>query len=510
MESPATTAESPATSEEGEQLITSDTGSLRGGTLDADEEGEISLDTVETKADADDSLVVVLEGEDDVAPHVDGVGRPGSKKTSGHRRGGSGGSLGSSGSGRAAATVAAVKALGFPSERSGKGGLRHTHPSPARSYPQPLHARTRSNSSPTWTSHVRSSSPDEGERSDDEFTLGTTKAPNAATRRHNSTGRMLQGLMSNLVTEVEGYIDKGGESQNHMNDDCESDVFMTSSDEEDNTRQLGLARPLLSEVSLSSQEDVVEEGDTLVVGGVPLANTPHSTIYDRYRNSPTLMKGRRHHSGDPGYGPLRTSLHCIKGMVGVYVLYLPHLFAEGGLLFSLVALTCTGAIATFNLMLLHKCRSRLSNTSVSYSDIGLGAFGPKCRMLVEASLVCSQLGYCVTYLIYVANNISETAHKLWPSYPFGNAELLIAMQIAICIPLAWIRKLRVLGILMFVANACFAVGLLFTTEHVVSDWVEEGIVDEVDLINTSKLRFLLFLGGIVLCFEGIGLIIPIQ
>ncbi|CAM9305474.1 unnamed protein product [Laminaria digitata] len=205
-------------------------------------------------------------------------------------------------------------------------------------------------------------------------------------------------------------------------------------------------------------------------------------------------------------------------MVGSYVLYLPRMFAEGGMVFSAAALAVLSLASTYNMLLLLRCRELLARRGISacsYGQVGYTAYGRMGWIGVDVSLFLSQVGYCVVYLIFVAQNLGPLLRRALPSqygWLVGTLALMV-VQAFIQVPLSWVRRLKYLGAGMLVANACVVGGLLLILIEVARKLVEDGAAGETSgggivLVNPGDC--LILLGSVVGCFEGIGLVLPIQ
>eukprot|EP00903_Cladosiphon_okamuranus_P013130 g12245.t2 len=219
-----------------------------------------------------------------------------------------------------------------------------------------------------------------------------------------------------------------------------------------------------------------------------------------------------------GNSVTRTVVTYLKGMIGSYVLYLPRMFAEGGMVFSSAAVIVVALTSTYNMLLLLRCRESLVNrgvTACSYGEVARAALGRIGWVGVDVSLFCTQLGYCVVYLIFVQENLGPTVRRAFPSQPswLTGTMAMLLIQACIQVPLSWVRRLRYLGAGMLVANVCVFGGLVIILYEVARKLSDDGLAGEntggkVVLINPKDC--LILLGSVVGCFEGIGLVLPIQ
>eukprot|EP00904_Undaria_pinnatifida_P006913 jgi/Undpi1/3351/HiC_scaffold_15.g06724.m1 len=342
----------------------------------------------------------------------------------------------------------------------------------------------------------------------------------------------LQAFVAGLVVDVEEYMGRGGYEISP--DDREDGDNIADSDDDDDddvdTESTRLGRRAVGRSESdgggsgsgwleANQGEGAEGLDAALLtemtpgfagGEPPPRNSPQDFILQRARSSSASQYG--------GNSVRRTVITFLKGMVGSYVLYLPRMFAEGGMLFAAAALVLLSLASTYNMLLLLRCRESLARRGISacsYGQVGHTAFGRMGWFGVDVSLFLSQLGYCVVYLIFVAQNLGPLLRKVLPSeYRWLAGTLAILMvQACVQVPLSWVRRLKYLGAGMLVANACVVGGLLLILIEVVRKLAEDGAAGDASgggivLVNPGDC--LILLGSVVGCFEGIGLVLPIQ
>ncbi|CAM9721892.1 unnamed protein product [Ectocarpus sp. 12 AP-2014] len=343
--------------------------------------------------------------------------------------------------------------------------------------------------------------------------------------------RRLHSFVASLVSDVEEYAGRGGYALSP--DDREDDGLGcgTIFSDESEVDASEMEAPLLEDTtggdwSCGGGGDEEEESVGMSTALLTEATPGHNGILrarGRQNHPPgpqEFILRRAHSSSAAHYGGnsvARTVVTYLKGMVGSYVLYLPRMFAQGGMIFSAGAIILLSVASTYNMLLLLRCRERLVRRgipTVSYGEVALAAVGRVGYVAVDVSLFLSQLGYCVVYLIFVQQNIGPSLREAFPSQPAwltGTMALMVVQQACIQIPLSWVRQLKYLGAGMLIANICVFGGLLLILFQVVDQLIDTfppenagGIV----LINTSEC--LILLGSVVGCFEGIGLVLPIE
>lgn len=226
-------------------------------------------------------------------------------------------------------------------------------------------------------------------------------------------------------------------------------------------------------------------------------------------------------------------LGIIKGMVGPAILYLPHGFAKAGWLFAIPCLILSTFLflsSSACLLDAWKLESAKSNhvdnllqktakrTVLSYPELAHRALGPTGEAFVKIGIAFMQSGVCLTYLIFVPQNLKTVTYILF-GYDIDASYFVIVMLI-VEIPMSWIRDIRKLTITNLLANALILYGLVACLAIALSTAVEsnEGLGPIAELaFRFSKLDafssegWFLFIGTSVLLFEGtITLLVPLQ
>nr|KAE8926204.1 hypothetical protein PF009_g23603 [Phytophthora fragariae] len=195
-------------------------------------------------------------------------------------------------------------------------------------------------------------------------------------------------------------------------------------------------------------------------------------------------------------------LTLLKSFVGTGILFLPDGFRSGGILFSPLCLTFVAALTLYAMLRLLQCREVVGGT---YGHVGFKAYGSWGRRMVQISIIMMQAGFCCTYVIFVAQNMAEVL-DFW-----GHAvdtSTLILLQIAVYIPLSWIRYISYFSISNLIADVFILYGLAFILGN--SFWLlaTQGPAKDVELFNQQD--YPVFIGTSIFTFEGIGLVLPTQ
>mmetsp|Transcript_35690 Transcript_35690/g.45839 ORF Transcript_35690/g.45839 Transcript_35690/m.45839 type:complete len:497 (-) Transcript_35690:212-1702(-) len=197
-----------------------------------------------------------------------------------------------------------------------------------------------------------------------------------------------------------------------------------------------------------------------------------------------------------GLSAWSATITLLKSFVGTYLLYLPHMFQEAGLAFSLTILGMTAALSLFNMhLLLDCCQAEKGET---FGLIAKNAFGSWAKFAVDFSITVSQMSYCIAYFTYVAQNLQTY-------FPHYSLAFLMSIQLFLYIPLCSLRHLRFLSPFVLVANFCMFTGLFGVLYYFGVELFGNG-PQAVRLINPSFM--FIFVGSVSMSFEGTILVIP--
>ncbi|KAH6617619.1 transmembrane amino acid transporter protein-domain-containing protein [Chaetomium tenue] len=204
-------------------------------------------------------------------------------------------------------------------------------------------------------------------------------------------------------------------------------------------------------------------------------------------------------------GTVKTFFTLLKAFIGTGIMFLPKAFRNGGILFSTVAMLSVSAVTMVAFHLLLQCKLHHGG---GYGDIGNAIAGPRMRTLILFSIALSQLGFVCAGIVFVAENLETFFHAVTGGQnPFTSAGL-IAMQLIILVPLAWIRNISKLGPVALLADACILVGVSYIYWYTSTSLSATGLDPTVVLFNPK--HYTLTIGAAIFTFEGIGLILPIQ
>ncbi|KAM3394425.1 amino acid transporter AVT3B [Capsicum galapagoense] len=226
-------------------------------------------------------------------------------------------------------------------------------------------------------------------------------------------------------------------------------------------------------------------------------------------DTPLLVKN--HHLSSPS----KTFANVFIAIVGAGVLGLPYTFKRTGWVMGALMLF-TVAFLTYHCMMLlvysrRKIESHLKISS-SFGDLGFAVCGGFGRFAVDAMIVLSQAGFCISYLIFIANtlaycfNYSKTnpnptilglppkAVYIWSCFPFqlGLNSIPTLTHLAPLSIFADVVELGAMGVVMVED-----VIIYLKSSHVLETFGGFGV-------------FFYGLGVAVYAFEGVGMILPLE
>ncbi|KAE8740835.1 hypothetical protein FOCC_FOCC013627 [Frankliniella occidentalis] len=126
------------------------------------------------------------------------------------------------------------------------------------------------------------------------------------------------------------------------------------------------------------------------------------------------------------------------------------------------------------------------------------------RKTVYVCLVCTQLGFCAVYFMFVASNMKQVLDQYLPAI---DVHVYMAMALAPILLECWVRSLKYLVPFSLVANACMYAGIAITLYVCVRDGLPLP-ADRSLFADVSRLP--LFFGTALFCFEAIGLTMALK
>lgn len=234
-------------------------------------------------------------------------------------------------------------------------------------------------------------------------------------------------------------------------------------------------------------------------------------------NAP-LLEGRR------GATPAQTLGNIVVSIVGTGVLGLPYAFRTAGWLAGALGVAAAGAATFYCMLLLLECRDKLReqeteaegghhhNGDYTYGDLGEKCFGPIGRYFTEATIILSQTGGTVAYLVFIGQNISSIFAATGGGGWLSPSTVVLAFLLPIQAALSLIRSLSSLGRFSILADACTVLAVATVVKEDVGLLVARG---GSPFAGRSALAAGLWgvpfaFGFAVFCFEGFCMTLALE
>lgn len=214
----------------------------------------------------------------------------------------------------------------------------------------------------------------------------------------------------------------------------------------------------------------------------------------------------------------KTFANVFIAVVGAGVLGLPYSFKRTGWVVSLLMLFSVAALTHHCMMLLVRTRRRLESVMgftniASFGDLGFIVCGSVGRFAVDLMLFLSQAGFCVGYLIFIANTLANLFNSPTPTnlHPRILGLMPKTMYIWGCFPfqlglnsISTLTHMAPLSIFADIVDVG-AMGVVMI-EDVFIFFKNRPSVEAVGSLS----MFFYGLGVAVYAFEGVGMVLPIE
>jgi len=104
-------------------------------------------------------------------------------------------------------------------------------------------------------------------------------------------------------------------------------------------------------------------------------------------------------------GELFASL--LKSLMGIGILSVPSAYKNVGVLGGIFGTVFVVLVAVYSNYLIGKVLSKLGRSHKSYGDLAEGLLGPRVRIVVEATIICSQTLVPVFYIKYFGDQLND-------------------------------------------------------------------------------------------------------
>lgn len=214
----------------------------------------------------------------------------------------------------------------------------------------------------------------------------------------------------------------------------------------------------------------------------------------------------------------KTFANVFIAVVGAGVLGLPYSFKRTGWVVSLLMLFSVAALTHHCMMLLVRTRRRLESVMgftniASFGDLGFIVCGSVGRFAVDLMLFLSQAGFCVGYLIFIANTLANLFNSPTPTNLHPRILGLTPKTLYIwgCFPfqlglnsISTLTHMAPLSIFADIVDVG-AMGVVMI-EDVFIFFKNRPSVEAVGSLS----MFFYGLGVAVYAFEGVGMVLPIE
>ncbi|DBA95863.1 TPA: hypothetical protein ACH3X1_001407 [Trebouxia sp. C0004] len=197
---------------------------------------------------------------------------------------------------------------------------------------------------------------------------------------------------------------------------------------------------------------------------------------------------------------VRAASNLFISVVGAGVLGLPYAFKRSGLVQGTIVMVIIAALNLHCMLLLVKCKKRLESTAgvVTYNEVAATVLGKTGQRIVEVLLILSQSGFCVAYLVFIAQNLAPMTGYRGGYFILGACPVVVA--------LAMLRGVRALAPFSLIADAANVLGIIVVFYDYFGAFKQPATV--VEFKSASTLPFLF--GVVIYSYEGVGMILPVE
>ncbi|GMI74702.1 hypothetical protein like AT4G38250 [Hibiscus trionum] len=249
----------------------------------------------------------------------------------------------------------------------------------------------------------------------------------------------------------------------------------------------------------------------------PVASSSSNNLKSPLPREDTPLVGK----GKPLSSKSKTFANVLIAIVGAGVLGLPYAFKRTGWVMGLLLLFSVAGLTTYCMTLLIQTRRKLESFDngfakiSSFGDLGYAVCGTFGRFVVDVLIILSQAGFCVGYLIFIANTLTN----------LFNGEVSVTSSLSLGMSSFTAKSLYVWGCFPFQLGLNSVPSLTHLAPlSIFADVVDLGamavvLVEDVQLMLKQSHEVIAFgglsvffygMGVAVYAFEGIGMVLPIE
>ncbi|KAG0603923.1 hypothetical protein M758_10G130800 [Ceratodon purpureus] len=211
------------------------------------------------------------------------------------------------------------------------------------------------------------------------------------------------------------------------------------------------------------------------------------------------------HAGTGQATVARTAGNIFISIVGAGVLGLPYTFRMSGWAVAASSVVGAACLTYYCMLLLVKCKDSIAKGGGirvhTYGDLGQMAYGATGRMTVDTLICISQIGCCVSYLIFLGQNVSSVVTGVTT-----RSSDFIFIMIVFQILLATVRSLASLAPFSIFADVCNIAAMALVIKDDLRS--PKGFQELHPYTTLAAIPFAV--GVAIYCFEGFGMTLTLE
>lgn len=150
----------------------------------------------------------------------------------------------------------------------------------------------------------------------------------------------------------------------------------------------------------------------------------------------------------------QTFLNLFKSFIGLGILASGEAFGHVGVWGGVIAMALIGVINSYTIILQCHLKNNIGDSVISYSTLGHAVHGKTGKAFIDTFMLIAQFGFCISYILFVGKQFA-LVFNYFESNKVGDDNGRVAwifLAMAILIPFAWMRNLKLVSYFSFVAN----------------------------------------------------------